>query len=380
RIGGADGLLGGVGEHACIRGEPPILAGGWCQGRMLGAAEAARYHRPGGGIIGAMNQFGRSHVTIPGETDQLAWLGRLIGASTPQAVGELVVELARGCAGCRDARLLWLERGECRAADGPVDAPARARMLALLRDEEGAATAVDGELAIWLAPDVPAVLLLALAPEDTATGPRLAAALEPRLALAGRQLQQLLALAELHGSHRQLERSENLQRALFAISDLAGADLDMPELLRGIHAIVGTLMYAENFYIVRHDPERGTLRFLYYADSVDAEGPDIAREEPLEERRGQLTWYLLTRGQPLMGSAEQLAAQIGGPLQVIGPDSVDWLGVPMLREGRVHGALVVQSYRQGVGYSDEDRAVLGFVAAHVLTALERKQSKDELER
>src|SRR6185437_6629622 len=51
-----------------------------------------------------------------------------------------------------------------------------------------------------------------------------------------------------------------------------------------------------------------------------------------------------------------------------------------LREGRVHGALVVQSYRQGVGYSDEDRAVLGFVAAHVLTALERKQSKEVLER
>jgi len=345
---------------------------------MLGAAEAARYHRPGGGIIGAMNQFGRSHVTIPGETDQLAWLGRLIGASTPQAVGELVVELARGCAGCRDARLLWLERGECRAADGPVDAPVRARMLALLRDEEGVATAVDGELAIWLAPDVPAVLLLA--PEDTAIGPRLAAVLEPRLALAGRQLQQLLALAELHGSHRQLERSENLQRALFAISDLAGADLDMPELLRGIHAIVGTLMYAENFYIVRHDPERGTVRFLYFADTADTAGPDIDRDEPLEALRGSLTWHLLGQGQSLMGNAEQLAAQIGEPLEVVGPDSVDWLGVPMLREGRVHGALVVQSYRQGVGYSDEDRAVLGFVAAHVLTALERKQSKDELER
>jgi len=343
---------------------------------MLGAAAVARYHRPGE-IIGAMNQTRRSHVTIPGETDQLAWLGRLIGASSPRAVGELVAELARGCPGCRDARLLWLERGECRAADGTVDASARARMLALLRNEDGAATVADGELAIWLAPDVPAVLLLAL--EDAAAGPRLAAALEPRLALAARQLQQLLALAELHGSHRQLERSENLQRALFAISDLAGADLDMPELLRGIHAIVGTLMYAENFYIVRHDPERGTLRFIYFADTADA-GPDTARDEPLEALRGSLTWHLLTQGRPLMGNAEQLAAQIGEPLEVVGPDSVDWLGVPMLREGRVHGALVVQSYRQGVGYSDEDSAVLGFVAAHVLTALERKQSKDELER
>ena len=325
-----------------------------------------------------MNQLCGPHATIPGESDQLAWLGRLIGAATPQAVGELTVELARGCPDCSDARLLWLERGECRGTGGKPDARVSAQLQAILREGDGAPRPVDGGCAVRLAPDVPAALLLTL--RDAAAGPPLCAALGSCLALAGRQLQQLLALAELHDSHRQLERSENLQRALFAISDLAGADLDMPELLRGIHAIVGTLMYAENFYIVRHDPERGTLRFLYYADTVDATGPDIARDEPLEARRGSLTWHLLSHGRPLMGSAEQLAAQIGEPLEVVGPDSVDWLGVPMLREGRAHGALVVQSYRQGVGYSDEDRAVLGFVAEHVLTALERKQSKDELER
>ncbi|MEW9572103.1 EAL domain-containing protein [Rhodanobacter sp. Si-c] len=324
-----------------------------------------------------MNQLRRLHVTIPGEADQLAWLGRLIGASTARAVGELVVELARGCPACSDARLLWLERGECHATNGKPDVHVSAWMLAILRGEDDVPASAGGEYVIRLAPDVPAVLLLML--EDAMAGPRLGAALEPCLVLAGRQLQQLLALAELHDSHRQLERSENLQRALFAISELAGTDLDMPELLRGIHGIVGTLMYAENFYIARHDPERGTLRFLYYADTADAAGPDITCDEPLEARRGSLTWHLLTQGRPLMGSAEQLAAQIGEPLEVVGPDSVDWLGVPMLREGRAHGALVVQSYRHGIGYSDEDRAVLGFVAEHVLTALERRQSKNELE-
>ena len=318
------------------------------------------------------------HIDMPDEAARSAWLGRLLMASTPQAVAGLVLALACGLPACRHARLLWLERGECRAADDVPDAQAIARMQAVLRADADVPPSADGELALRLAPDVPAVLLLS--PTDTAAGPALRAALEPCLALAGRQLRQLLALAELHDSHRQLEHSAKLQRALFAISDLAGADLDMPELLRGIHGIVGTLMYAENFYIVRHDPERGTLRFLYYVDTVDAEGPDVVREEPLEGRRGSFTWHLLTRGQTLMGSAEQLAAQIGGPLDVIGPDSVDWLGVPMLRDDCVHGALVVQSYRQGIGYTDEDRAVLEFVAEHVLTALERKQSKDELER
>ncbi|MBD8881440.1 EAL domain-containing protein [Rhodanobacter sp. 7MK24] len=324
-----------------------------------------------------MNSYREPHATIPSEADQLVWLGRLIGASTTQAVAELVVELLRACPACRDARVLWLERGECRATSGKPDVRDTARMLAVLNDGHGAPPLADGELRMRLAPDVPAVLFVLH--RDAAAGPSVRTVLERCLALAGQQLRQLLALAELHDSHHQLERSENLLRALFSIADLAGADLDMPELLRGIHSIVGTLMYAENFFIVRHDPEGGTTRFLYYADTEDAEGPDIVREDSLEAMRGSLTWHLLTLGRPLMGSTEQLAAQIGVPLNVIGPDSVDWLGVPMLREGRVHGALVVQSYRQGIGYSDEDRAVLGFVAEHVLTALERKQTKDELE-
>ncbi|OOG61765.1 hypothetical protein B0E46_14545 [Rhodanobacter sp. B04] len=154
----------------------------------------------------------------------------------------------------------------------------------------------------------------------------------------------------------------------------------MPELLRGIHEIVSTLMYGENFFIVRYDPERGMMHFLYYADVEDKQGPDITKEEPLEGRRHTLTWHLLTSGKPLMGSNEQLLEQVNGPLIISGPNSDDWLGVPMQRNGLVHGALVVQSYHEGIVYSREDRALLEFVGSHILTALERKLSKDDLEQ
>ena len=40
----------------------------------------------------------------------------------------------------------------------------------------------------------------------------------------------------------------------------------MGEMLRRIHAVVGELMYAENFFIVLHNAERETLRFIYFAD------------------------------------------------------------------------------------------------------------------
>jgi (p)ppGpp synthase/HD superfamily hydrolase len=53
----------------------------------------------------------------------------------------------------------------------------------------------------------------------------------------------------LRSSLERREQSERLQRALFAIADMASSDLDMPEMLSGLHKIVGDLMYAENFYI-----------------------------------------------------------------------------------------------------------------------------------
>ncbi|MEO6064937.1 MAG: EAL domain-containing protein, partial [Lysobacterales bacterium] len=192
--------------------------------------------------------------------------------------------------------------------------------------------------------------------------------------------QALVELAELRAALTRQARSEQLQRSLFAISDLAGSDRDMPEMLRGIHAIVGSLMYAENFFIVLHDIERESIRFLYFADVEDTATFDPDLEIPLASSENTLTWYLIRDGKPLQGSTSELRLQVSGPLVIHGPDGEDWLGVPMIRDGEVHGALVVQSYEQGIHYSVEDKTLLAFVASHVLTAMERKQTKAELEQ
>jgi diguanylate cyclase (GGDEF)-like protein len=307
-----------------------------------------------------------------------AWLGRLIEASTPAEVGLVIVAMAEGLPDCEKASLAWGEDGDTPPSSSAVPVATTVHAEAALAGD-GLYLSDDGRSAAWrLLPGERAVLLLHFAVRQSAA--RLRQRLERDVGRATQRLRQALDLAGLHQSHWQLERSESLQRALFAIADLAGSELDMPELLRGIHTIVSTLMYGENFFIVRLDPERAVMRFLYYADVEDPEGPDTTREEALESRRNTLTWHLLTGGQPLMGSSEQLRAQLGGSLIMHGPDSDDWLGVPMLRNAQVHGALVVQSYRQGLVYSQEDRALLEFVGSHILTALERKQSKDELER
>src|SRR3546814_11760437 len=93
-----------------------------------------------------------------------------------------------------------------------------------------------------------------------------------------------------------------------------------------------------------------------------------------------LTVALLRHGQPLFGPSEEILRKLDVPRDPThGPDSADWLGVPMRREGRVSGAIVVQSYLQAARYTHEDRTLLEYVAQHILTALDRRQAREQPE-
>jgi hypothetical protein len=187
------------------------------------------------------------------------------------------------------------------------------------------------------------------------------------------------ALEGWRDSIASLAQAERLQRALFAIADLASADREMPEVYRALHAIVGSLMYAENFYIALYDELRETLRFPYFVDVADTSAPTPEQEFPMLEREGSITWHLLKRGSPIRGTLTEIEAVVG-PMRGFGPDCVDWLGVPLLRGGKVVGGLVVQSYNESARYTERDQELLTYVAQHIQTALERRLVHEELER
>ena len=321
------------------------------------------------------------HFASPKEPENTAWLGYLVEAETPGEVCSLIQTLMQSQPYCLKAKVLMLaSHDEQRFADlQPTDPQELALAQSALQAADGMRISADGRShAVVLLNAQQVVLLLTMAMEGSAK--TLLGNVGTYLQLGVRQLHHTIKLAELYDSHSQLEHSENLQRALFSISELSGSDLDMPDMLREIHRIVSGLMYAENFFIVRCDPEHDTLRFLYYADIKDEDQPETNRDMRMEDRRHTLTWYLISQGKPLMGSNEQLLEQVNGPLVIAGPDSDDWLGVPMLRDGLVQGALVVQSYGTGIVYSHDDLTLLEFVGSHILTAVERKEAKEELER
>ena len=94
---------------------------------------------------------------------------------------------------------------------------------------------------------------------------------------------------------------------------------------------------------------------------------------PVTDDENTLTMHLLRSGEAMRGPSEALRATYDIPFgEANGPDSADWLGVPMHREDRVVGAIVVQNYERPDLYSEDDRILLAYVAQHILTALDRK--------
>ncbi|HEX7325556.1 MAG TPA: EAL domain-containing protein [Rhodanobacteraceae bacterium] len=235
-----------------------------------------------------------------------------------------------------------------------------------------------------LAPSEPGINLrisdtdyLALTARDRAA----AGVVQPLARAIGARLDQARQFAALSREVERLSRSERLQRALYAIADQASAaGTDLSAMFHALHRIVGTLMYAENFYIAFYDVDKDSIRFPYYADSMDREVPSPDADAPLATMANGPTWYVLKTGEPLMGSLAEMGAQVGGSFQTFGAPCEDYLGVPLQRGAQTLGCVAVQSYDKRRRYDAQDKALLIYVAQHIQTALERRLAHVELER
>jgi diguanylate cyclase (GGDEF)-like protein len=296
--------------------------------------------------------------------------GRLLAANTPEDVAEILYDTTPGLrsnGGC----VLWSDRWPEDIHCYPPEHCSEELIAEAARAVATLSVGSAGASGTILHHDGDRALVFLHCPQG---------GIEPVSPEAKARMVEVLAAQWMHEAVARLQQSEKLQRSLYAIADMVSSDLDMPEMLRGVHRIIADLMYAENFYIALYDRDRDSLRLPYVVDTVDTLGPSLGEEIPMSALEHGLTWYLIHEGRPLMGTTEQLAAQVPGPLVIHGADSADWLGVPMLRDGRVIGAIVVQSYLEERQYTSAESHLLTFVAEHVQTALERKTSQEELER
>ena len=169
------------------------------------------------------------------------------------------------------------------------------------------------------------------------------------------------------GSHAQ-----QLQVALYRISDCANSVDDLEQLYKSLHQIVGELMYARNFYVALLDESGGFLYFPYFVDESDP--------APVGRKLGKgLTEYILRTGKPLLADFAKIRAlEKENEIEPIGPDCVDWLAAPLRQGSKAFGVIALQSYDPAVRYSESEKEILTYVSQHIAVAIVRKRQEEAL--
>ena len=188
-------------------------------------------------------------------------------------------------------------------------------------------------------------------------------------------------VAELEAREAGYEHAAKVQDALYRIAEAASAVEDLPAFYATVHGIVAGLMYADNAYIALYDDQRQAINYPYYVDSVDTDIPDPNLWEPMGvgQATGMTAYALRTRqaGCSIEATAiEDLVAR--GEIKTLGVvGQGDWLGAPLVAEGRTLGVIVVQTYTADQLHTEADRDLLAFVGQHIGSALSRVRAIEE---
>ncbi len=166
-------------------------------------------------------------------------------------------------------------------------------------------------------------------------------------------------------------------KVLYQIAERATSEETLFDFAGVLHRLLAELIPAKNLYLCLLSEQPGRLNFPYYVDERDG---DSMQELDVPMRLG-LTEFVLRSGvTELIDQPRYIALQAAGEITQATGDLTfnSWLGVPLHIKGRIGGVLTVQSYDKTVAYQASDAHLLSFVARHVSTAIERKQSYDAL--
>ena len=194
--------------------------------------------------------------------------------------------------------------------------------------------------------------------------------------LSAEELRELIP--QLQQLTEKYKRSEQIQRALFDISELAGSVSELSRLYFAIHEIIGDFMDAQNFFVALFDQDNSVIDFPYFVDQFDE---TVVKQVPVADLMGGITGYILRTGNYLVLTKENFddkAKEL--QFKVFGERPVDLIGVPLKRGNRVIGAMVVQSYDDAVRYVQDDLDLLLFVSQHIVNSLDRVKSREVTEQ
>jgi len=169
----------------------------------------------------------------------------------------------------------------------------------------------------------------------------------------------------------ELKRSQKIQDILYSISNAVLTTNNLKELIRIIRSELGTVIDTTNFFVALYDEKTDRFLLPYYHDEIDNVSSFPASKT--------ITHYVIETQKPLLANLEDLKElERAGKIKLQGTDSHVWLGVPLIVDKKVIGAMVVQNYTNEMAYSHSDRELLEIISLHVSLAIQRKKVEEEL--
>ncbi len=167
-------------------------------------------------------------------------------------------------------------------------------------------------------------------------------------------------------------RSEMLTYILHRISHAVNVTNSLDELFETIHESLSKLIDVTNLYIALYDHKSNLITFPYLVDSMNEDASPVEADN-----NSSLTAQVISEAKTLLLHEEEIILRTENR-RFMGVLCKNWLGVPLILDNIVIGALVVQSYVRNDLFDEEDKILLESVSEQIAFALHKKQSDESI--
>ena len=166
---------------------------------------------------------------------------------------------------------------------------------------------------------------------------------------------------------------EKINKIISEILEIADSEKNLEDLFSFIHSQIKKLMKADNFYIAYYKKDSNMLTFPYFVDEEDTDSSAQVFGKGLTE-------YVIRTGKSALVDKKldnELTAK--GEVDLIGPQSEIWLGVPLKINNKAIGVMVLQDYHETTTYGEKEKDILDVISYPISRAIERKMVGEEKE-
>ncbi len=169
------------------------------------------------------------------------------------------------------------------------------------------------------------------------------------------------------------KRNRLVRDVVFEISKSSYETESLDELLSITHLQLGKIIDATNFFVALYNKETDSITLPYHVDFKDKFASFPAGKT--------MTGHVIKTKEPILANEKQISKLAEeGVVDIVGTPAKIWLGVPLIAEHKVIGAIVVQNYTDPTCFTESDLSLMMFVADQVAGLIMRKNTEDKLRK